>query len=95
LLLGEEGMLELCLAVILIMAINRFFRNRDAAAPRKRGAFVPRGPVDDVFDWLNYWRKEGDEVMQRLLDDMHRDCEEFIERMNDNRYRLMNDYRKL
>ena len=36
-------MLELCLAVILIMAVNRFFRKRDAATPRDRGVIVRDG----------------------------------------------------
>lgn len=82
-------MLELCLVVILILAVNRFFRNRDAAVPRKKGTIVPRRLVDDEFDWVGYWRKEGDEAMKSIPYDQDRDREEFIERMNDNRNRLM------
>ena len=84
-------MLELCLAILLIMAANRFFRKRDAAAPRDRGVIIPRQPVDHGFDWEDYWQECGDEAV-RFHDDMDRDREEFIERMNENRYRLMNEH---
>ena len=85
-------MLELCLAVLLIMAVNRFFRKRDTAAPRDRGVIVPGRLVDHGFDWEDYWQECGDEAVKRFHDDMDMDREEFIERMNDNRYRLMHWY---
>lgn len=85
-------MLELCLAVLLILAVNRFFRKRDATAPRERGIIVQGRPVNHGFDWEDYWQECGNNAMQRLYDDMDRDREEFIERMNDNRYWLMSDH---
>jgi len=85
-------MLELCLAVLLILVINRLFRNRDVTEPRERGAIIPGQPVDHGFDWEDYSQDCGNNAMQRLHEDMDRDSEEFIERMNDNRHRLFNDH---
>jgi len=89
----ELDWVKLGLAVLLITAVNRFFRKRNAVAPRETGANIPGRPVNHGFDWEDYWKECGNNAMQRLHDDMDRDCEEFIERTNDNRYRIMDDHR--